>query len=64
LESGLVRGNPVGTEVSPVMFGKLYRHNRNNFKDIMDATKIDGIAQRYYNRSLTKEDFEAIKNAA
>lgn len=64
IESGLVRGNPVGTEMSARGFAKAYRRNRDNFRDIMDATGRDGIAQRYYNRTLTQEDFDAIKNAA
>lgn len=64
IESQLVRGNPVGTEMSAKGFGKAYRFNRNHFREIMDDTGRDGIAQRYYNRSLNKEDFESIKNSA
>lgn len=64
VESGLVRGNPVGTEVSANMFGKMYRRNRWHFRDIMDATGREGIAQRYFNRTLSEEDFNAIKKAA
>lgn len=64
IESQLVRGNPVGTEMSAKGFGKAYRFNRNHFREIMDGTGRDGIAQRYYNRSLNKEDFESIKNSA
>ena len=64
VESGLVRGNPVGTEVSANNFGKLYRRNRNHFRDIIDDTNIDGIANRYFNRSLTREDFNALKKSS
>lgn len=64
VESGLVRGNPIGTEVGPKAFRKLYNSNRDYFRDIMDATNRKGIAQRYYNRTLTEEDFNAIKEAA
>lgn len=64
VESGLVRGNPIGTEMSAKSFAKHYRRNRNHFKDIMDDTGRKGIAQRFYNRSLSEEDFNAIKNAA
>lgn len=64
VESGLVRGNPIGTEVGPKAFRKLYNSNRDYFRDIMDATNRKGIAQRYYNRTLTEEDFNTIKEAA
>lgn len=63
-ESGLVRGNPAGSEMTAANFAKHFRRNRNNYRDIMDATKIEGIAQRHFNRTLTKEDFNAIKEAA
>lgn len=64
IESGLVRGNPIGTEVSANTFAKYYRRNRNNFRDIVDNTGRKGIAQRFYNRTLNEEDFNAIKNSA
>lgn len=64
VESGLVRGNPIGTEVGPKQFRKLYNSNRDYFRDIMNATNRKGIAQRYYSRTLTEEDFNAIKEAA
>lgn len=64
VESGLIRGNPVGTEMSAKGFDRAYRHNRNHFRSIMEATGIDGIAQKYYNRSLTEDEFNAIKKAA
>jgi hypothetical protein len=64
VESGLVRGNPVGTEVSAHDFGKLYNKNRSNFRDIMTATGRKDIEHRFYNRTLTEEDFNAIKEAA
>ena len=64
VESGLVRGNPIGTEVGPKQFRKLYNSNRDHFRDIMNATNRKGIAQRYYSRTLTEEDFNAIKEAA
>lgn len=64
IETGLIRGNPIGTEMSPKLFGKMYRYNRNHFRDIMEGTGRKGIAQRYYNRSLNEEDFNAIKTAS
>lgn len=64
IETGLIRGNPIGTEMSPKIFGKMYRYNRNHFRDIMKGTGRKDIAQRYYNRSLNEEDFNAIKTAS
>jgi hypothetical protein len=61
IKTGVIRGNPKGTEVTANMFAKLWRGNRNSFRDIMRETKIPNIVQRYFSRSLTKEDFEAIK---
>lgn len=63
VESGLIRGNPIGTEISANAFGKFYRKNRNHFRDIMNYTGRKGIAQRFFRRTLTEEDFNAIKNA-
>lgn len=62
--SGKVRGNPRGTEVSANSFGKLFRRNRNDFASIMKDTKLPGIQNRFFNRSLTKEDFDSIKREA
>ena len=64
VESGLVRGNPVGTEMLTPEFTKRYRHNRDHFRDIMEDTGINDIAQKFFNRSLTEKEFNAIKNAA
>lgn len=64
IESGLVRGNPIGTEITANNFAKMYRRNRDHFRDIMDGTKREGIHNRYYNRTLSKDDFEAIKKQA
>jgi hypothetical protein len=61
IKTGVIRGNPKGTEITANMFAKLWRRNRNSFRDIMRETKIPNIEQRYFSRSLTKEDFEAIK---
>lgn len=64
VESGLVRGNPVGTEVTAKTFGKLMDRNRLNFRDIVKDTGIKDIEHRFYRRSLTEEDFNALKQAA
>lgn len=64
IESELVRGNPIGTEITAHNFAKMYRKNRGHFRDIMDGTKREGIHNRYYNRTLSKDDFEAIKKQA
>lgn len=64
IESGVIRGNPAGTETSAKLFGKMFRNDRNNFASIMTATGRKGIAQRWFNRSLSREDFDAIKKAA
>lgn len=64
IESELVRGNPIGTEVTANYFAKMYRKNRDHFRDIMDGTGREGISIRYYNRTLSKDDFEAIKEQA
>lgn len=64
IESGLVRGNPIGTEMTARNFAKMYRKNRDHFRDIMDGTGREGISNRFYNRSLSKDDFEAIKKQA
>ena len=62
--SGKVRGNPRGTEVSAHNFGKLWRSNRDDFASIMRDTGLEDIQLRFFNRTLTKEDFDAIKQAA
>lgn len=63
VESKVVRGNPIGTEMSAKSFTKATKHNRNRFNDIMNDTGRKDIAHRYYNRSLTEEDFNAINNS-
>ena len=35
----------------------------NSFNDIMNGTGREGISHRYYNRSLSKEDFDAIQES-
>lgn len=63
VESKVVRGNPVGTEMSAKAYAKATKSNRNNFNDIMNGTGREGISHRYYNRSLSKEDFDAIQES-
>ena len=63
VESKVVRGNPVGTEMTAKAYTKATKSNRNNFNDIMNGTGREGISHRYYNRSLSKEDFDAIQES-
>lgn len=63
VESKVVRGNPVGTEMTAKAYTKATKSNRNSFNDIMNDTGIEGISHRYYNRSLSKEDFDAIRES-
>lgn len=63
VESKVVRGNPVGTEMTAKAYTKATKSNRNNFNDIMNGTGREGISHRYYNRSLSKEDFDAIRES-
>lgn len=63
VESKVVRGNPVGTEMSAKAYTKATKFNRNSFNDIMNGTGREGISHRYYNRSLSKEDFDAIRES-
>lgn len=63
VESKVVRGNPVGTEMTAKAYAKATKSNRNNFNDIMNGTGREGISHRYYNRSLSKEDFDAIQES-
>lgn len=63
VESKVVRGNPVGTEMTAKAYTKATKSNRNSFNDIMNSTGIEGISHRYYNRSLSKEDFDAIRES-
>lgn len=61
--SGVIRGNPYGTEISPKAFGKLYRNDRSNFNTIVHATGDKSIAQKWYARSLSKDEFIKLRNA-
>lgn len=63
VESKVVRGNPVGTEMTAKAYTKATKFNRNSFNDIMNGTGREGINHRYYNRSLSKEDFDAIQES-
>lgn len=63
VESKVVRGNPVGTEMTAKAYTKATKSNRNSFNDIMNGTGREGISHRYYNRSLSKEDFDAIQES-
>ena len=51
VESKVVRGNPVGTEMTAKAYTKATKSNRNSFNDIMNGTGIEGISHRYYNKS-------------
>ena len=64
VQTGIVRGNPRGTEVTAHQFAKLYRRNRNNFRDIMKDTGIKNIESKYFSRTLDESEFNAIKEAA
>lgn len=64
VNTGVVRGNPRGTEVTAHHFAKLWRKNRLHFKDIMKDTGIPNIEQKFFSRTLTKKEFDAIKKAA
>lgn len=63
-ESGVVRGNPVGTETTAKAFGKLRKSNRGGFNDIMKSTGVEDSAIHWYQRTLSKEEFDAIKEAS
>lgn len=64
VKSGIVRGNPRGTEVTAHYFAKLWRKNRNHFRDIMQDTKIPNIENKFFSRTLTEEEFNAIKQSS
>lgn len=61
VRTGLVRGNPRGTEVTANNFAKLWRNNRGSFKTIMQETGIPDIENKYFSRTLTEKEFNAIK---
>lgn len=63
VESKVVRGNPVGTEMTAKAYTKATKYNRNKFNDIMNGIGRKGISHRYYNRSLSKDDFNAIRES-
>lgn len=62
--TGVFRGNPRGTEQTARTFDKMFLKNRNHFRDIVEDTGIPGIESRYQSRTLTKEDFNALKKAS
>lgn len=62
--TGIVRGNPRGTEVTAHQFAKLFRRNRNHFRDIIKDTGIKDIESKYFSRTLNESEFNAIKEAA
>ena len=64
VETGVFRGNPRGTEQTAKVFDKMFLKNRNNFRDIVKDTRINGIESRYQSRTLTEEDFNALKQAS
>ena len=62
--TGVFRGNPRGTEQTAKVFDKMFLKNRNHFRDIVKDTEIPGIESRYQSRTLTKEDFDALKKSS
>lgn len=64
VESGLVRGNPFGSEVTAHNFGKLWRKNRNHFRDIIEDSGVEDGAAKFFQRSLSEDEFNAIKASA
>ncbi len=64
INTGIVRGNPRGTEVTANQFAKLFRKNRDHFRDIMEATGIKNVENKFFSRTLTREEFDAIKKAS
>lgn len=64
LRTGLIRGNPRGTEVSAKVFAKMFRKDIQHFRGVIKDTGIPGIEQRFFARTLTKKDFDAIKKAS
>lgn len=64
IKTGIVRGNPRGTERTAKDFTKLYNKNRDHFRDIIEDTGIKGIESKYQSRTLSEEEFNAIKKAS
>lgn len=64
VQTGIVRGNPRGTEGTANGFAKLFRYNKNHFRDIIEDTGIKGIESKYFSRTLNESEFNAIKEAA
>lgn len=64
VQTGIVRGNPRGSEVTAAYFAKAFRKNRNNFRDIIKDTGIKNIESKYFSRTLTESEFNSIKEAA
>lgn len=62
IQSGLIRGNPYGTAVSPKIMGKYLRFNREHFNDIIAATGDPSIAYKYYRNQLNEKEFYNLKN--
>lgn len=63
IKSGVIRGNPLGSETSAQRFGKLWRKNRHGARSIFESTGIKGIQNKWFNRSLSEEEFNALKKA-
>lgn len=64
VQTGIVRGNPRGSEVTAAYFAKAFRKNRDNFRDIMKDTGIKNIESKYFSRTLTENEFNSIKEAS
>jgi DNA replicative helicase MCM subunit Mcm2 (Cdc46/Mcm family) len=64
VNTGIVRGNPRGTEVAASQFAKRWRKNYNNFREVMLGTGIPDIENKFFSRNLTREEFNAIKESA
>lgn len=64
VESGVIRGNPKGTEVNAAQFQNYLYNNRNHFRDVIDEVNIPNVEKRFFARELTEADFNAMKKAA
>lgn len=64
VKTGVVRGNPRGSEVSAKEFAKRWRKNRYRTREIFLDTGIPNIENKYFSRMLSEEEFNAIKASA
>lgn len=64
INTGVIRGNPRGTEQTAKIFTKMFDRNRGHFRDIIKDTGIKGLESKYQSRTLTRKEFNAIKKAS